>query len=148
MKRQIKRINGYTLMELIIVLSIGSILLSVACASLQKYYKGREVHFFLEQFKRDLYFTQRTAINEQKLVHLHIFPGENRYIITTGMNEVYKNVKFPKQIQFESATMSLKITYNKIGNISTSGTMIIKTDAGRYKVVFLLGKGRFYAERF
>ncbi|MDN4074732.1 MULTISPECIES: competence type IV pilus minor pilin ComGD [Fictibacillus] len=148
MKRRIKWVCGYSLLELLIVLSIGSILLSIASVSLQKYYKGREVHFFLEQFKRDLYFTQRTAINDHKVMHLHILPDENRYIIATAMNDLHKNVNYPKQIRFESSTMPLKITYNKSGNISNSGTLIIKTEAGKYKMVFLLGKGRFYAEKF
>lgn len=140
--------NGYSLLELMIVLSIGAILLSVATISLQNYYTDRQIHFFLDKFKQDLYYTQRLAMHRQKIVYLHVLDNEHKYIIGSSTSDVYKKTSYPKHITIEPNTMSLKIVYNKNGNISTSGTLIIKTGSGKFKVVFLLGKGRFYIEEF
>ncbi|WP_090234320.1 competence type IV pilus minor pilin ComGD [Fictibacillus solisalsi] len=140
-------VNGYSLVELLIVLSISGILLGVTAVSLQSYYKSREVHFFLEQLKRDLYFTQRQAVVHQKVVFLHIYPDQHRYVVGSGTSSVFKEVRYADQVDVESSTMTMKITYTKNGNISSSGTLLIKTSAGKYRLVFLLGKGRFYVEK-
>ncbi|MDN4525304.1 competence type IV pilus minor pilin ComGD [Fictibacillus fluitans] len=145
MKREVD-VNGYSLIELLIVLSISSILLGVTAVSLQSFYKSREVHFFLDQLKKDLYYTQRQAVMQQKVVFLHIDPGQHKYMIGSGLS-IYKEIKYADQVLVESFTMTMKINYTKNGTISSSGTLLIKTEAGKYRLVFLLGKGRFYVEK-
>ncbi|EIT84490.1 ComG operon protein 4 [Fictibacillus macauensis ZFHKF-1] len=140
--------NGFTLIELMIVLAIGSTLLAVATIYFQKSYQTKEMRLFLEKLERDLYYTQRLALQSESPVYLQWRDTEHRYVIGSSQWTVYKEVKMPSHVKVVASTLpSTQVVYNSRGNISAAGTLLISSEHQRYKLVFLLGKGRFYLEK-
>lgn len=136
-----KNESGYTLFELIIVISILSIILLIAIPSYHSVWQTNEIEHFLEQFQEDIYYTQMTAISRGKPIML-IFGTSSQYQILISNKAILKR-EYPSHISVEKGTLETKIEFNSNGNIRKPGTIFINTEKGKYKLTFQLGKGRF-----
>ncbi|UOY93993.1 type II secretion system GspH family protein [Ectobacillus sp. JY-23] len=135
--------QGFTFLETLLVLSIVSILLIVSFGLYPKY-EARVLEHFLEQLQKDIMFMQQTAMSHNIRHRLHWFPSDSRYVIT-GEGTVAVLVRnYDTDIQVRFETLSLPLIYSANGNISRGGTMYVSYKKSIYKVVFQLGKGRFY----
>lgn len=136
-----KNESGYTLFELIIVISILGIILLIAIPSYHSISQANEIEQFFEQLQEDLYYTQMTAISRGKPIML-LFVTSSQYQIRISNQAILKR-EFPSDISVEKGTLETKIEFNSNGNIRKPGTIFIKTPKGKYKLTFQLGKGRF-----
>jgi competence protein ComGD len=101
----------------------------------------------IEKITNDIMLAQAWAITHESKVELTINKDEHFYTISSGYFNILKRVPFDKEIQFETGTLDLVISYNIKGNIVSGGTFYMKTPKNRYKFVFNLGRGRFYVTR-
>ncbi|MFC7370415.1 competence type IV pilus minor pilin ComGD [Fictibacillus iocasae] len=136
--------NGYTFIEMMIVLLVVSIFLGAGVFSLRTFYETVQTRSFLKSLKKDLYFTQQTAVSTESFVSL-VFHQGHTYIIRDGVKSL-KKVTYPDHVSVEPYSMPLTITYNGRGNISQGGTLVIRANQKRFHLVFQLGKGRFYID--
>ena len=130
------RKDGFTLIELIVVLALFSILFSIAAPKLgmlNRYKENEE----LKICKRDLFFARNQAIVNGKIHYFKLDYSKNSYFIMADGKEI-KRVYFnsglslvhnPNISEFtfgrsgaplESGTINLKTSYNKIFKLSVT----------------------------
>lgn len=138
----IKHQSGYTLFELIIVISLFSIILLIVIPSYHSLSQKHKTDHFFEQLQEDIYYTQMIALSRGKPMMLDFITTLSQYRILVHNQTIVKR-EYPHDIIVERGTLETKIEFNPNGNIRKAGTIFIKTDKGKYKMTFQLGKGRF-----
>lgn len=141
-----KNSQGFTLVEMLVVLS-AFFMLSLTAAFLftpQSYLL--EKNLFFSQLKSDLLYAQQYAISHQQKVTVHIMPENNYYYIRgTDYTEAYLIKRnYSKKIKVSKGSMKLFFNYMPDGNIDSFGSLFIGIGKRTYKMMFLIGKGRFY----
>ncbi|ANC77845.1 competence type IV pilus minor pilin ComGD [Fictibacillus phosphorivorans] len=142
-----KRQSGFSLIEMMIVLLIIATISAVAYPSYDRFRKNRETEYFIRTFQKDIVHMQQKAVNENRIYNLSIDNEKHIYEVRgNGSKEPVKK-NFPKHIWFESYSMLLSVQFNQNGNISRAGTLYIHSATASYKMVFQLGKGKFYVAK-
>lgn len=132
---------------MVIVLMIIATIGAIAYPAFDTFRKNRETEYFLRSFQKDIVHMQQKAINENRIYNLSIDNKTHVYEVRgNGLREPLKRT-FPEHIRFESFTMLLTIQFNQYGNISRAGTIYIHSANGTYKMVFQIGKGKFYVTK-
>lgn len=138
---------GFTLVEVMISLFVVSVMTSVVLISFQSLYNAKETKQFLELLMQDIYFAQQLAITSGHMIDIHFNNFDSAYYIKQYGRTLYSQ-PYDKDITFERATLNLTdVRFNSRGSIVKPGTILIRTDSELYRIVFLLGKGRFYIEK-
>lgn len=106
--KMLKDIKGFSLIELIIVISILSILLIIPM------FKGNSILSYkerieLKEFKNDINYARNKAIIESKLYRVKINCEENSYTI-------YKSGSSVESVKKKELTEGIKINYTNIRN--------------------------------
>lgn len=143
-----KRKNGFTFVELLLVLSIVMVVSAVSYFSLRPYNDKRHLDTFMEQLEKDLLFAQMLAMSRQETVRVSfIDDGVYRVITATG-EEIMLERHYDEDIIifFWNTIMSKQVKFLDNGNIQVSGTVKITYKNQMYKLIFHLGKGRFHYE--
>jgi competence protein ComGD len=137
-----------TIVEVMISLFIFTTIASFMFISLHAVQKGKETEYFFEQFSTDLLRYQHFAILNNKKVTFKLNNSKNSYSVYTS--SFYNPIlirEIPANMTINYGTMGSTFSYLPSGNISHAGTMFFYTKTKTFKMVFLLGKGRFYVER-
>ncbi|WP_209123046.1 competence type IV pilus minor pilin ComGD [Alkalihalobacillus sp. BA299] len=138
--------QGYTLIELLIVLTIISIVGSVTLIFLHSSYSSYERNQLVSQLENDLYYTQQLAISNGTPSVFYINTSKSIYGVKQNNQLIYEQ-PFNLNVTFERGSLGIDdIKFLSNGNISKSGTLFMYVENQRYAIVFLLGKGRFYIE--
>ncbi|MGM7681546.1 competence type IV pilus minor pilin ComGD [Cytobacillus sp. Hm23] len=142
-----KNERGYTLIEVMIVLAIVSIMASVSVLQINPLIEKRKVAHFFAQLENDIFYAQIYALSNQKSITL-LFSNQDStyYVLSNGMSSPIMQRSFDKGFNIEKGTLGLSISFRSNGAISQAGTLIVNHHDKKYKVVFLLGKGRFYVQ--
>ncbi|SDH33974.1 competence type IV pilus minor pilin ComGD [Alteribacillus bidgolensis] len=139
--------KGHTLVEMLIVLLIITAAIGIPLLSFQSLKEKTSIDNFLEVLAADIRYAQQYAYANEKMV---FFNMQNNYYYVRTMEmaaEPLKERKIPNEVIFEKGSLDLRdVTYNHNGNIKKAGTILIHTPKVKYRLVFLLGKGRFYIE--
>jgi competence protein ComGD len=137
--------KGFTLIEMLLVLLIVSMLSGIAYVNLIPLYEKKKIEQFFEQLNEDILFMQELAISTNKRTNLQWFPQSHRYIIQQTYEEGPVLVRYyDRGIQADLHTFPNIMTYTGSGNINRGGTIYVYYKQKAYKIVFQLGKGRFY----
>ncbi|WLD92050.1 hypothetical protein MOJ78_13535 [Alkalihalobacillus sp. AL-G] len=135
------------MLEMMMVLSILVVLTGVVFINLYSIKTNRELDQFIQLLTSDLHYAQQYALAEQVPVEVKFNNTKMQYIIRTGPSKIIKQVEYPDNVYFEEGTTSLSISYNNNGTIREGGTLLLRSKEETYKIVFHLGKGRFYIEQ-
>jgi competence protein ComGD len=140
--------RGFTLTEMTIVLFIVAIVSSLSIGNMKKAYDATKRNEIIYQLEQDLYYAQQKAISHNLMTNVVFLNGSKEYVIRQG-GEVILGRKFHQQnVTFLPVTLALNdITFLNDGNARKSGTLQIKIDSITYRLVLLLGRGRFYIEK-
>ncbi|WP_270179256.1 competence type IV pilus minor pilin ComGD [Alkalihalobacillus sp. CinArs1] len=139
--------SGYTLIEILIVLSVFSILLGMVILQITPTQTASSTRQFLEKLQSDIRYTQQLAYSTGKPHRLSIAPSSHTYTIINNAANVVKSVKLPENITIHQGTLGHQIIYVGSGNIQKAGTLLISDGKEEYKLVVQLGAGRFYIEK-
>jgi competence protein ComGD len=143
------RKNGFTLIEMLLVLMIVSALTVIVIPHIDGLSEAKEETYMIEQFTDDLLYAQQYAITHKTAVAVVFYHGQAQYRITEGytLGRILIQRTLPNKWKIELATLQSPLTFLANGNVNKSGTIFIKNGTTTYKVVFLLGKGRFYVQK-
>lgn len=130
-----------------IVLLIIGIIGSTAYPKFNSFIKNRKTEYFLDSLEKDIMIIQQKAINESSVYRLTFNNDKNMYQIGTYSSNKVLNRHIPKHITIEGQAMELTIQFNQNGNISRAGTLYIYSEDTVYKMVFQIGKGKFYVAK-
>lgn len=137
-----KNSEGFTLVELLLVLSIITLLIVFPMFQFRKIEEEQKLVLFLQMLQNDIFLAQRNAA-------VHQLP--TRIIFLNGLYVIEDNLLNPPLLRrtYHSdliiTYLSLKppLRFNHDGNISSSGTISISYKNRKYIVTFYLGSGRF-----
>ncbi|TLS36343.1 competence type IV pilus minor pilin ComGD [Pseudalkalibacillus caeni] len=138
--------SGYTLIELIITLAVLSVLIGITIINVAPVEKTANMEQFLDQLKKDIRFTQQLAIKNGQAARLVISTENHWYSVQLGVDELVARRKYPPEIAINPGTLGYAIKYLANGNVQKSGTLTVNSGAKSYKLVILLGSGRFYVQ--
>lgn len=145
--RQVKTDSqgGFTLIETLMVLFIFIAVTGIVMISFQSLRGAKDTQYFFEQLQKDLYFSQEYALAHHEEVNLVFQPGKHRYYVAAGKSTLLKR-PFGPGISVRS-NFGRIVQFNPNGNIARFGTLSVSSLRGAYKIVFHIGKGRFYVEK-
>jgi len=141
--------KGFTLIEILIVLTIVSVLTFISIPRINELIQAKEMNYFLEQFREDMLYVQQYAMVRKVSVAVLFYPYQSTYRITEGnmLGRVLLHRTYSANLEIHPATLQSPLMFLKNGNVNKSGTILITNGEQTYKIVFLLGKGRFYVEK-
>ena len=136
--------QGFTLLEMLLVLFAISILSMVTYFNVRSLYEKQKIEQFLRQFSNDILYMQQLAINRQKHYTLRWHKDRHMYYIgdsSTNLSIIKR--EYDSDVQIDLNTFPNPMTYNPSGNINRGGTILLSYRSYKYEVVFQLGRGRF-----
>ncbi|RWZ60088.1 prepilin-type N-terminal cleavage/methylation domain-containing protein [Halobacillus fulvus] len=144
----VERKNGFTLSEVLIVLSAWLLLLLILTPLHHSTYTALEDSYFLKQFESDVLLTQHYTMNDHPQYQLLFFKAANEYVLYNAKNQeaVFRR-PLPSHWRYQMDTMQSKIQFNANGTIRNPGTMRWITPEATYRVVFPFGTSRFTIEK-
>jgi competence protein ComGD len=141
----IRNKNGFTLIEMLVVLSGFLILSSITLILLKPNYSILDKQLFFTQLKSDLYFAQQYAISHQREVTVSIIPEQHFYYIRErGTTPIIVERDYSKKISVMEASIPLNFQFLPDGNVSRFGSFLVRMGNKTYRFTLLIGKGRFY----
>lgn len=135
--------GGFSLIEMLVVLSIVMVVTSITFLQLRPLVNQKHIDQFFEQFTDDIHLAQIYAIGHGKSVQVVFIESEPAYkIVADGKVLVRKTL--PQLFRLKTASLGGQVFFRSNGGISKSGTLNIYYGNRAFKIVFLLGEGRFY----
>lgn len=135
--------NGFTLIEVLFVLSVWSVLLILSVPLHFSILEKQEEDNFMDTLEMDLLYMQSESYGIRNYFRLTFIENES-YIIAKDHH--IKNLverKIPEGWKINQRVMST-IAFNDKGTIVEPGNLMIQTIKNKYKVICPLGKGRCY----
>lgn len=134
---------GYTLIEMLLVLSILLIIIATSITAVPRYLEKREIESFLQQLSHDLHYAQTLAIHDQSYYQVSFSIEKNEYIISKYTKRILTR-NLPEEVTFlpKRSSLNTNVTVYPSGLISNSGTWIFKTKRYTYEFKIYLGEGR------
>ncbi|TKD70094.1 prepilin-type N-terminal cleavage/methylation domain-containing protein [Pseudalkalibacillus hwajinpoensis] len=139
--------KGYTLIEMLIVLSAFSILLSLVFLQISPTQTASSTRHFIEEMQADIRYAQELSYTDGKSHRFSISADTHTYSIQSTASNVIKTRDIPKHISIEKGTLGYQIVFGANGNVQKAGTLFIKAEEEEYKLVVQVGAGRFYLEK-
>ncbi|WP_088104690.1 competence type IV pilus minor pilin ComGD [Halalkalibacter urbisdiaboli] len=138
--------NGYSLIELLISLSILSLLLIIPSVTLQSTFHSEQTEYIAYQIKEDLLLAQHIAITNGRTTSVYVDNQQNYYTIRFSTTEEYMRRAFQHdKIMFSAVTMGINdISFLPNGNPRKSGTIKVMIHDREFFYTIYLGKGRVY----
>ena len=138
---------GYTLIEMMMVLSILSLLLTLVFLHITPTQNASSTRHFLEDIQSDLRYTQELAYVNGSSYRFSISPSKGIYSIQSTASSIVRTNKIPEHITIDEGTMGYQIVFGGNGNVQKAGTLYMKTGKEEYKLVVQVGAGRFYIKK-
>jgi len=136
--------NGFTLFELLIVLSLLSIITLIAISLSFDFIKKQQTKHFLELLHSDIFFVQNQSFLGTYRPTLNFRDGN--YVIIQYFNDPVGIVReYPAHITFRHNENN-KISFKVNGNYEEPKSIRFNVDGEDYKLTFPFGKGRGYVE--
>lgn len=133
--------GGFTLVELIIILSIWLLILSFTIPLVVKDVNKLKERQYLNSFQSDVIYAQSLAMGTENKVRI-TFTSTNYNIMENQRKIIQRTI--PENWQVEASLMKNMIEFGITGQILNPGAINIKTAHSQYSIVFPFGKGRGY----
>lgn len=127
-----KKYKGYTLIEILVVLTLLSILLSMAVPNLSLYRDIRE-NMELERLKKDLLFARNSAILESVDYYITFDHLKNSYYIQSNKdNKIIKRVYLKSGIKLNDRSRKVVFHFKRNGKTGNSDILNFKNRKGEF----------------
>lgn len=137
--------QGFTMIEALLVVIIVTASFPPFYLLLEEWHHRIATRQFVNLLSHSIQEAQMTAISESKYVHV-VLNKSLKNIQLSKDTEIYKNYPYSEDVRVMGGTHSLQFKLLPNGHISHSGTIFVTSGDIKYKIVFLLGQGRFYAK--
>jgi competence protein ComGD len=135
--------RGFTLIEMLVVLSVVTILISLGGLSFRSISLIMDKKMFISQLEADLYYAQSYAMNRKLEVYVQFYAEANRYVAMDNNHVRIIDRTFSPNNKMLSGSNLTAFSITPDGNISRFGTMYFKTGNEKIKLVVNIGRGRF-----
>ncbi|WP_047979924.1 competence type IV pilus minor pilin ComGD [Ornithinibacillus contaminans] len=135
--------NGFSLIELLITLSIWILLLSLSVPVLISLQEKKTEDNFLLTLQNDIIYIQNVSLGSK--TYNRIILDRYSYRIVDNKNaSIVRNL--PDGWEIDRRTLE-EISFNRNGTIRKAGTIQIRTKQNKFNMIFPIGKGRGYLEK-
>lgn len=134
--------QGFTLIEILVVLSLFTILLTLIFPISYSLLENKTEEKVLELFQYDILFLQNQSVANGREDYLRMVFSKDGYTITDTKNELFTR-RLPEDWEIDTRTLNY-ISFKHNGTTRYSGTIEIISPNNRYTVTFPIGKGRGY----
>ena len=138
-----KQINGFTLIEMLFVVMILGVLIFIAVPIVIKSIERQEIKQFFAVLEADVFFIQNQALGTRQ--NYRIVFDEDYYIILGDKNGNDIKRHYPTHFT-QDVKINNRVTFSTQGTIIDPIKLLFKHRDTKYKIVFPLGKGRYYVE--
>ena len=146
-KRYKQQPNGFTLIEVLLVLSIFLIIVSVSVGAIFKNTEKREFENFLQQLSKDFHYAQAFAISHGSNVYFVMDQARREYRIQYDLRNILVK-PIPSQISFQQGVLDAKLTITSLGHVGSFGSWRFASENYKYAFMVLIGRGRHYYYEF
>ncbi len=124
--------NGYSLLELIVVVAILSVVLGISTPSIRTYFYSLEEKE-LREIKRDLAAARNSAIIERKSFLFAVNINNNSYYIADQdkVTTIKKNVNLKSGLKLKSNNFSNILKFTPSGAPANGGSLVLSDSKGR-----------------
>lgn len=138
--------NGFSLIELLVVLSILSIILFIAVPFSYSFIERQQTKHFLNTLESDVFYVQNQSFATLQTARLTF--REDHYIVFVHLDgDIKPKIRpYPKNIQV-NFHQDNRITFSNNGHYRTPHTISMIVSGEKYQLIFPLGKGRYYIEK-
>ncbi|MBO2535008.1 MULTISPECIES: competence type IV pilus minor pilin ComGD [Rummeliibacillus] len=136
--------KGFTLIEMLLVLTITMITCTMGITVGKKYMDQQLENRFMEQLKADIEMTQALSFQYQSPASLYIYQSLREiHIYSTGysMEKPLLIRKYPANIVFQSGNMD-HVIFTENQTVNRAGTIGFKVNGKRKNLIVYLGEGR------
>lgn len=134
--------RGFTLVEILIVLSVVTILLIFTIGGLDKIRGSIQRQMFFDQLKADLYFAKSYAFGQDQRVTVQFQPEENKYIVRVQNDHILIERTLPSGIVISKSNL-LTVDMLPTGTVNRFGKVTFQTEKNSVHLTFYIGRGRF-----
>jgi competence protein ComGD len=147
--KTMRKESGFTFIEMLIVFTIISVMLMLSVPKMDRLVEKKQIDYFIEQFKNDLLYAQQYAMTHKSSVTIVFYHPQPVYRIMEGsvFGRILLHRSYSANLQIHPVTLQSPLIFSPNGNVNKSGTILITYGKQTYKIVFLLGKGRFYVQK-
>ncbi|MFC0522629.1 competence type IV pilus minor pilin ComGD [Pontibacillus salicampi] len=139
--------SGFTFLEMLIVLAIMGVLLTISIPMTNRLQTSYKERMFLEQFKADVLLTQQQSMTTGDHYRIILYEQERYYRLYSENNhQLIQENHLPEDWILQSYTIDRKIQFDSNGRIRSPGTLFLRTPQSTYRIIFPLGKGRYYVK--
>lgn len=135
---------GFTLLELLAVLLVISVLLAIVIPFSYSIIQKQQTKHFLNLLESDIFYIQNQSIGTR--TNGRIILEQDRYLRVVGIGDKGETIIRPYPRNTDVISAYRRISFNNKGNFTTPNSYIIRINGIQYKLVFALGKGRYYIE--
>lgn len=135
--------NGFTLVEMLLVLLLVLVLSSLAISYGNKGIQEQETTHFFNQLNSDTLLLQQLALKEKKKMDLEFNYKNHYYVLRYRETQkiIYRRI-MPKSMKMGVGSTLNKIGFNEKGNASYVGKLTLVYFGGKKEVSVYLGTGR------
>ena len=140
------RRNGFTLIEMLLTLSILSILFLLTIPLQSDLLTKQQEEQFIEVLQQDVLLIQNQS-SKHRRDEMYIRFFDDYYSILSGVNKPFAYREYPADWTLVTTNQSRLIRFVQTGTILQPRTLVMYTPSHKLYIVFPLGKGRFYIEK-
>lgn len=138
-----QKINGFTLLELLIVLTILAVISLLVVPNVYNTWKKQQTKHFLALFDADVFYIQNRGLGN--LDNAHILLRKDKYIVALEGQQMYIR-HYPKHLRYNGRETTVQ--FRAGGTINQPTTYQFLDDDMTYNLVFPFGKGRHYVNAY
>src|SRR5690625_439944 len=136
---------GFTLIEMLIVLSIVSLILSIMFVDYSKRSYEQSFDTWYQQFELDLLYSQKYTMVTRQVLRLTINRDSNSYSLRNdGSSPALIMRNIPADWDVRVTSVRHPISFTHYGAIVGPGQILVRTKNARYSITFPFGKSRSY----
>jgi len=144
-KRQVqnmKNSNGYTLIEMLLVLFIVLLLSSIVFHITVTISEKRAVEQFFQQLVLDIQEMQALAIEKEETIIMQFNNYQYKAFYAYKLDNIIFQKDLPTNIQLEDTSNLKRFRINANGEVAEFGTIIFNTPFGIKHLIIYITKGR------
>nr|WP_285228735.1 competence type IV pilus minor pilin ComGD [Planococcus sp. ISL-109] len=137
-----KQQGGFTLIEMLLVLSVLGVVSSLALSSAVLHEERREEQRFFALLEQDIHYAQSQSYALSSSVMLVFREGKLGYEVMYGLNRPGFSRPMPSTVSLSKTSNIREVYFTPSGSIRQPGTLRFATSRGERTVTIHLGKGR------